>query len=426
MYDATFKSMTKSQIEEYDTLIIDDAAQAKLEAQFVFAAVWALGGMNINEKNNDSLKRFNMWWRVKHKKNVTYEVADPKAPFDVFAYYPDEKNKMVEWKDVVRKYVPGKRANLVTSVFIPTAVTMRVTRIIDLIVKTAYTPAGEANRDGREQCWAPMLVGNAGTGKTAIIENYLRNEADKHTIFKTINLNFYTNAVSLKAIMETVVSKRQGLTFGPPIPKKLVYFIDDINMQEVDLYDTQTTSEHIRQHMDYGVWYDTKLLDQKKIVDTMYIAAMNPKAGSFMIAPRLQGHFQTIGCMMPKQDTLKGVYMQVMTDRLKDFSDDVKEMAEAIVDATVEIHGKVCDKFLPSSVKFHYMFNMRELGKLFQGLCRVPKNATPTTLLRLFCHESSRVFKDRLINKDDMTAFSRDPRVDAQQILPEYRKKDGR
>lgn len=406
------KGMNKHQLEELGTLVMSDEAQIYLESRVAFAAAWSLGGMTINEKNDDSRRRFNSWWKAKHKKDIEYVSTDPKKPFDVFSFFPDEKSNMKMWEDAVPNYTAGPNAKHVTTVFVPTDVTMRVTRVVDLICSTAYTKGGEPNRIGREQCWGVMLVGGAGTGKTAILDNYLRNETDAHTVFKTINLNFYTDAPSLKDIMESVITKRQGRTFGPPVPKKLVYYVDDINMQKVDLYDTQSTSELIRQHMDYGVWYDTKALDQKTVVDTQYVASMNPKAGSFTINPRLQSHFTTIGCMMPSKESLTGIYLQIVTEQFKDFKEEVKGMSQRVVDGLIDIHSRVADKFLPSSVKFHYLFNMRELGKVFQGLCRLDKTtATRISVLNLIVHEAMRVYHDRLLSAQDVTSFKKELEV---------------
>uniref|UniRef100_A0A7S3YCK6 Uncharacterized protein n=1 Tax=Lotharella globosa TaxID=91324 RepID=A0A7S3YCK6_9EUKA len=401
------KGMNKEQLKEAGTLLHNETVSKYLESAFAYAAVWAMGGMNINEKNNDSRRRFNSWWKQKHKKDVEYTSQDAKKPFDAFSFFPDEKGMMKEWDGVVPKYAPGANAHLVTQVFVPTDETLRVTRIVDLLCSTAYMADGK-HRKGRKECWGVMLVGGAGTGKTAILDNYLRNETPETTVFKTINLNFYTDAPALKDILESAIQKRQGRTFGPPVPKRLVYYVDDINMQKVDTYDTQSTSELIRQHMDYGVWYDTKALDQKTIVDTQYVSSMNPKAGSFTINPRLQSHFTTIGCMMPSKETLAGVFKQVLDAHMKDFKEEVKGMSGKVVDACIDIHSRVADKFLPSSVKFHYLFNMRELGKLFQGICRSTKVIKRHELMYLYVHECMRVYHDRLLNKEDVEAFNKE------------------
>jgi dynein heavy chain len=51
-------------------------------------------------------------------------------------------------------------------------------------------------------------------------------------------------------------ARRAGVRFGPPGGKRLVYFVDDINMPFVDKYDTQSAIELLRQSLDYRGWFD--------------------------------------------------------------------------------------------------------------------------------------------------------------------------
>ena len=92
--------------------------------------------------------------------------------------------------------------------------------------------------------------------------------------------------------MEKPLEKKAGRNFGPPGTKKLVYFIDDINMPEVDTYGTVQPHTLIRQHFDYNHWYDRQKQTLKEIHNVQYVAGMNPTAGSFTINPRLQRHFR--------------------------------------------------------------------------------------------------------------------------------------
>lgn len=50
------------------------------------------------------------------------------------------------------------------------------------------------------------------------------------------------------------MEKKAGRNYGPVGNKKLVYFIDDMNMPEVDAYGTVQPHTLIRQHIDYGHW----------------------------------------------------------------------------------------------------------------------------------------------------------------------------
>ena len=65
------------------------------------------------------------------------------------------------------------------------------------------------------------------------------------------------------------------------------------------------------------------------------------------------------------------------------------------------------NNFLPSAVKFHYQFNLRELSNVVQGITRSAKQyyKDPLKVVRLWVHENERVFKDRLINETDLGKF---------------------
>ena len=80
------------------------------------------------------------------------------------------------------------------------------------------------------------------------------------------------------------------------------------------------------------------------------------------------------------------------------FDADVAKMSPKLVDATIELHRNVMNNFLPSAVKFHYQFNLREMTNMTQGLCRMmkeyyreplkvrlcPHQRTPTTNVLIF------------------------------------------
>lgn len=56
---------------------------------------------------------------------------------------------------------------------------------------------------------------------------------------------------------------------------------------QVDMYDTVQPHTLIRQHLDYGHWYDRHKLTLKDIHNCQYVSCMNPTAGSFTISQRL-------------------------------------------------------------------------------------------------------------------------------------------
>lgn len=63
---------------------------------------------------------------------------------------------------------------------------------------------------------------------------------------------------------------------------------------------------------------------------------------------------------------------------------------------------------LPTPDKSHYIFNLRDLSKCVQGILQASNTHYNQELqiLRLFFHETTRVFHDRLINDEDKAIFN--------------------
>lgn len=77
-----------------------------------------------------------------------------------------------------------------------------------------------------------MLVGNAGTGKTVLMQNKLSNLSDDFMV-ANVPFNFYTTSEMLQRVLEKPLEKKAGRNFGPPGTRRLIYFVDDMNMPEV-------------------------------------------------------------------------------------------------------------------------------------------------------------------------------------------------
>jgi dynein heavy chain len=57
--------------------------------------------------------------------------------------------------------------------------------------------------------------------------------------------------------------------------------------------------------------------------------------------------------------------------------------------------------------KFHYIFNLRDLSRITEGMMRVISDVIPDikTILQLWEHECSRVLPDRFTNQEDIDWF---------------------
>lgn len=63
--------------------------------------------------------------------------------------------------------------------------------------------------------------------------------------------------------------------------------------------------------------------------------------------------------------------------------------------------------FLPTAVKFHYIFNLRDLSNCFQGLLFSTNECLQISsdFLRLWLHETQRVYGDKLVDEKDIENF---------------------
>ncbi|KAM9352911.1 dynein axonemal heavy chain 11 [Symphorus nematophorus] len=367
--------------------IPSDSPRELYETYFTFACIWAFGGALYQDQLCDYRVEFSQWW--------TKEMKTVKLPAQgtVFDYYLDpQSRRFLPWSDTVPPFEMETYTPL-QAVLVHTAETVRLRYFVDLLL---------------ERRQPVMLVGNAGVGKTALVRNKLDCLPESYMTTK-VPFNYYTTSLMLQAMLERPLEKRAGRSYTPVGNRRMVYFIDDMNMPAVDSYGTVQPHTLIRQHLDYGHWYDRQKLTLKEIHNTQYVSCMNPTAGSFSINPRLQRHFSVFAVNFPSSEAQMSIFSRILCGHLKQqlFSPLVQRSASAVVQAAITLHHKMVHSFLPTAIKFHYMFNLRDLSNVFQGILFAgPKSMKESTdLALLWLHESCRVYSDRLVDVMDLQLF---------------------
>ncbi|XP_066247509.1 dynein beta chain, ciliary [Euwallacea similis] len=361
------------------------------EMYFVFCCVWAFGSAMFHEQATDYRVEFTKWW-VNEFKTVKFP-----SQGTVFDYYLDDESKQfLPWTEKLGRFELDPDTPL-QAVLVHTSESIRVRYFLDLLI---------------EKKRPVMLVGNAGCGKTVLVTEKLSSLYESYAI-ANIPFNFYTTSEMLQKIMEKPLEKKAGRNYGPPGNKTLIYFIDDMNMPEVDTYGTVQPHTLIRQHLDYNHWYDRNRLSLKDIHNCQYVSCMNPTAGSFTVNPRLQRHFYVFAISFPGVDALTTIYQAILSQHLSNseykFPSAVVKLSDNIVTATVVLHHKATQVFLPTAVKFHYIFNLRDISNVFQGLLFSSIDCLnhPSDLVRLWFHECQRVYGDKLTEDKDIDAFNK-------------------
>lgn len=166
-------------------------------------------------------------------------------------------------------------------------------------------------------------------------------------------------------------------------------------------YGSQPPLELMRQWIDYGFWYDRQTQLPTYIKQMLLMAAMGPAGGGRQtISPRTLSRFNIINMTFPTEITITRIFGTMIKQQLCDFPTEIKQLAKLITKATIDLYNLVITKMLPTPAKIHYLFNLRDISKVFQGLlrCHQDYHVSKQTMLRLWIHESFRVFSDRLID----------------------------
>lgn len=392
------------------------ADAATYELICAFSCIWAFGSPLSAEDNVDYRQLFSKWWRAEFK---SVKFPESGTVFDYYVKFSagmgaaappaagadgqavtSSYSKLEKWSDLMPDFTYDPEVPL-SSVMVPTVESTCLDYFMDTFVKLRRPV---------------MLVGPAGCGKTKLAMKKLGSLPEDQIMSTRISFNYYTDARTLQGVLEAPLEKKAGRNFGPPGAKRLIYFIDDLNMPVVDNYGTQSPIALMRQHIDYGHWYDRKKLSLKDIHNCQYFAAMNPTAGSFFVNPRLQRHFVTFATTLPSRESLTRICSSIMQGHLSasewaPFASTVSGLGERLVQAALDMHKKVSDTFLKTAIKFHYEFNLRHLSDVFQGLL-LSKPAVfgsdAKKLASLWLHETYRVYGDRLVDDADQQILQKD------------------
>ncbi|ODM96613.1 Dynein beta chain, ciliary [Orchesella cincta] len=317
------------------------------ELYFVFAVVWAFGSACFQDNMIDA--DFSKWFQQEFK----FVKFPQGVPYLIF-YIDNETKRLVPWSEKVPKFELDPDIPLQATI-VHTSETIRIKYFVDMLM---------------EKGQPTMLVGTAGSGKTVLNGDKLACLPETHMICK-IPFNFYTTSEMLQRAMEKPLEKKAGRNYGPPGNKKLVYFIDDMNMPEVDTYGTVQPHTLIRQHMDYGHWYDRIKITLKDIHNVQYVACMNPTLEASQSIPDSRdilqfsrlGFLEWMHCKIFIKTFCSNIY-QVLCINLVLLFRTLVSHCEHCVGTSFQSRSS----FLPTAVKFHYVFNLRDLSNIFQGL----------------------------------------------------------
>jgi len=290
------------------------------------------------------------------------------------------------------------------SIIVPTQDTLRYTYLLDHLVRKGH----------------PVLfVGPTGTGKSAYVKGYLHSQAESLTAC-LINFSAQTSENQTQDILDGRMDRPRRVVgstrriYAPAGGKRMIVFVDDLNMPRPEKYKAQPPIELLRQWQDHGGWYDRHDAVERhfrEVVDTQFVCAMGPPGGGRnSITGRYLRHFSVIGLVPFDRATNVAIFTALISWWLGQHADvydgSFTKHARPIVQGTIEVYETIQTKLLPTPAKSHYVFNMRDMSRVFQGMAGARGNLSdPSMLVRLWLHEMMRVFHDRLSDDADRDWF---------------------
>ncbi|XP_015430178.1 PREDICTED: dynein heavy chain 8, axonemal [Dufourea novaeangliae] len=373
-----------------------------IEKIFLFSLMWSLGAVLELEERN-ALQEFLLnheskcnWPRIKEDETI-------------FEYLVSETGEWLHWSERVPEFIyPPDEILPYHSILIPNIDNTRTMSLIDTIAK---------------QGKAVLLIGEQGTAKTVMIKSYMSQYDPEIHLHKSFSFSSASTPNMVQRVFESYVEKRVGTTYGPPGGRQITIFIDDINMPAINEWGDQITNEIVRQLMEYKGFYSLdKPGDFSTIQDIQLIAAMiHPGGGRNDIPPRLKRQFNIFNCTLPSNKSMDTIFKNIGQGYFCStrFDDVIVNFLPKLIPLTRLLWQQTKLKMLPTPAKFHYVFNLRDLSRIWEGILRVERNEcrSITILLKLWKHECIRVIADRFTSDTDTNWFLNTLKRTAEKML---------
>lgn len=408
--------------EEENSPKSEVATPEHLHRLFIFSFAWSLGAFL------SSADRIRMDVFMKKKfKSYDFPKDEEGLPSTIFDFFIASNGQWEHWRNLVSQYIyPENTTPEYSSILIPIIDNARIEYLVGTI----------ANQER-----AVLLIGEQGTAKTIMVKNYMKNMNPDTHMGRSFNFSSATSPYQFQKTIESYIDKRLGNTFGPAGGKKLIAFIDDINLPHINEWGDQVTNEIVRQTMDMKGFFNLeKPGDFTNIVDVQFIGAMGlpgefsdvdvwtcdeilfSGGGRNDVPSRLKRQFCIFNCNVPDDSSIDTIFRTIGEghyNQKRGFTTEVRKLVKKLIPITRLVWQATREKLLPTPAKYHYIFSLRDLSRIWQGMIGTLSTVilNEQLMISLWKNECTRVFADRFTTFDDGNWFAKEIKVIANREL---------
>lgn len=405
IFEATLLKLMPSVLEKEKR---DENMKKLVGKTFVFSLAWALGGSLsslVLKKIEDFID----------SEAGTGDKPKDKLCFDAFLRISQGVTEWVPWAEYKIPY-ENPANGLFTQIIVPTNQLMRYFWFVDTLAS---------------RCKNIMLFGESGSGKSLVAAHSLMQDAlpnaeeQKSTAnqdsfteskksenpFKQINVCFtwHTTPGKFQKLIEERLDKKRKNLFSAPTRKKVVLYIDDVNIPQEDGYGVLPVVEYLRGILDKHSYLDKNKYFWKSIRKTSIFCSASPAyCGRKELSLRFYRHFCTFYMNTTSITELHSLFDPILMDYFSLFPREVIGTHKiGYLESLLEIYDKIKIALPGCPRNPHYVLTAKDIGKIVAGFLLGNKDTITSSeqLYKLFLHECMRVYQDRYNTEEHKALF---------------------
>ncbi len=128
-----------------------------------------------------------------------------------------------------------------------------------------------------------------------------------------------------------------------------------------------------------------------------------PGGGRNDVDPRFISLFNVYNVTFPSEESLFHIFNSILEGHTRPFNQEIRDIVPIIAKITLSLYKSIINELPPTPSKFHYIFNLRDLSRIYNGLVLTTPERfqSVSQIIRVWRNEAMRVICDRLISEED-------------------------